>query len=267
MSKKICIDPGHGGSDPGAVNGKRRESDDNLRLALLLRDKLKAQGIKVVMTREHDNYIDINSRCRVANNNGCDYYLSIHRNSGAPDACGAECWIHSQSSDRVQNFGDKILKSVVFSTGLRSRGVKKGAPAGKSYRDFGVNRLTSMPSCLVEAGFITNSHDNELFDERIDSCADSLTKSLCEIVGVIYNPPIKSAAHELKPGDIVYVTGCGNGSCNGLGKKSLEYRNKKMRIVKIVKGGIYKYACSQILDKDSSAVTAWFNENQMRREE
>lgn len=267
MSKKICIDPGHGGSDPGAVNGKRREADDNLRLALLLRDKLKAQGIKVVMTRERDNYIDINSRCRAANIENCDYYICVHRNSGAPDAYGAECWIHSQSSDRVKRFGNMILNTVELSTGMSSRGVKLGAPAGKGYRDFGVNRLTSMPSCLVEVGFISNSNDNKLFDKRIEVCAESLARSLCEIVGVTYKKPIKPNAPKYKPEDIVYVTGQGNGSSSGLGRKSREYKNQKMRIVKIAKAGKYKYACSQVLDKNSTAVTAWFNESQLRRGE
>lgn len=266
MKKKIYIDPGHGGSDPGAVNGNRHEADDNLRLSLLLRDKLRAQGIKAVMARESDCYVDLSSRCREANIENCDYYFSIHRNSGTPEAHGVECWIHSQSSDRVKEFGGKILKAVELSTGMRSRGVKLGTPAAKSYRDFGVNRLTNMPSCLVEVGFITNSNDNKLFDKNVDICAERLTQSLCEIVGVQYKPPKKPQPQKLKPEDVVYVTGVGNGSSSGLGRKSREFKNQKMRIVKIAKTGKYKYACSQVFNVGSKVVTAWFSENQIKKE-
>lgn len=52
---KICLDPGHGGTDPGALLGKRYEKDDVLRLALAVKPLLEAQGLGVVMTRTDDN--------------------------------------------------------------------------------------------------------------------------------------------------------------------------------------------------------------------
>lgn len=265
MSKKIYIDAGHGGSDPGAVNGRRHEAEDNLRLALLLREKLKSQGIKVYMARSDDRFKDIDSRCHEANIADCDYYLSIHRNSGTPEAHGVECWIHSQPSDRVKSYGEKILNALELSTGMRSRGVKLGTPAAKSYRDFGVNRLTKMPSCLVEVGFVTNSDDNKLFDKNIDYCAERLSQSLCEVLGVRYKANAKDKPNVFVPGDIVYVTGAGNGASSGLGRKSREYKNQKMRVVKVSKTGKYKYACSLLLDPSSSVVTAWFSAGQLKR--
>ena len=52
----VCLDAGHGGEDCGATYGDRLEKDDNLRLTLLVRDKLEANGIKVYLTREDDTY-------------------------------------------------------------------------------------------------------------------------------------------------------------------------------------------------------------------
>lgn len=267
--KKICIDPGHGGSDPGAVNGKRRESNDNLSLALLVKNKLKAQGVSVLMTRESDTYIDLNVRCREANNAKCDFYLSLHRNSGTPSANGAECWIHSQSVERVRRYGKLLNDAVVNSASFYNRGVKLGTPSGKSYKDFGVNRLTDMPSALLEIGFISNDGDNKLFDDNKNRLADSLVKALCEIVDVKYKEPNAPAPkpeppkYEFSPEDIVIVNGIGTAGSSGDGKKSREYKNQKMRVVKISETGSNRFACSIILNKGDKAVTAWFSQSQL----
>lgn len=279
--KKIYLDPGHGGSDPGAVSGKRRESDDTLRLALLVKKKLKEQGISVVMARESDTYVGLNVRCRDANNAKCDYYLSIHRNSGSPSSNGAECWIHSEPSERVRRFGKLLNDAVVNSASFYNRGVKLGTPAAKGYKDFGINRLTKMPSALLEIGFITNDGDNALFDKNSDNIASALTKALCEIVGVPYNgantpeaspkpeppkpvtPSDNSPKHEISPEDTVIVNGIGTSSSSGGGKKSREFKNQKMRVVKISETGSNKFACSIILNKGDKGVTAWFSQSQL----
>ena len=75
---KICLDPGHGGSDSGATKGSRKEKDDVLKLCLAVKPLVEAQGIGVVLTRTGDTEPTINTRCKTANDQKCDYFLSVH---------------------------------------------------------------------------------------------------------------------------------------------------------------------------------------------
>lgn len=186
MSKKVCLDCGHGGSDPGAVKGSRTEKEDVLRLGLKVRDLLTAAGINVVLTRTADESVSINDRCKIANAAKCDYFLSIHRNAATPDAAGNEIWVHSQAVAHVVDKAQKILNAVCAVAG-KNRGVKKGA-AG-NYTDYGVNRDTDMPSALLELGFITSDTDNKSFDTHFDAYAKAIAKGVCAVLGVDYKDP------------------------------------------------------------------------------
>ena len=186
MSKKVCLDCGHGGSDPGAVKGSRTEKEDVLRLGLKVRDLLTAAGINVVLTRTADESVSINDRCKIANAAKCDYFLSIHRNAATPDAVGNEIWVHSQAVAHVVDKAQKILNAVCAVAG-KNRGVKKGA-AG-NYTDYGVNRDTDMPSALLELGFITSDTDNKYFDTHFDAYAKAIAKGVCAALGVDYKDP------------------------------------------------------------------------------
>ncbi len=90
--KCICIDAGHGGSDPGACGLQSREKDIVLKLALKV-GKLIEQAypeIKVVYTRKTDVLIDLSQRGQIANNHHADLFISIHINSNelrSPHAC------------------------------------------------------------------------------------------------------------------------------------------------------------------------------------
>lgn len=191
MSKKVCLDCGHGGSDPGAVNGARTEKADVLRVGLKVRDLLTAQGINVVLTRTADKDVSINERCKIANGAKCDYFLSIHRNAASPDAVGNEIWVHSQAVAHVVDKAQKILTAVCAVAG-KNRGVKKGA-AG-NYTDYGVNRDTDMPSALLELGFITSAADNKTFDANFDAYAKAVAKGICAALGVDYKEPQSAPA-------------------------------------------------------------------------
>ena len=104
--KKVCIDPGHGGTDSGAVgqNGTR-EKDIVLQISLKVREALQRNGIDVVMTREKDivsGKLVIADRCRIANNAGVDYLVSIHANADSDrddkTGFGTETWAYSTTS-------------------------------------------------------------------------------------------------------------------------------------------------------------------------
>lgn len=180
MSKKIYIDAGHGGVQPGACNGKRRESDDVLRMALKVQEYLKGQDCEVRMSRTTDIDVDIDARCADANKWGADYFLSIHRNSASASATGNEIWVYSKATSTTEAKAKVILDNVCKADGLKKRGVYKGAV---SYSDYGVNKYTNMHSALIELGFISNSSDNKVYDEKLDAVALALAKSLLSVVG------------------------------------------------------------------------------------
>ena len=180
MAKIICIDPGHGGVQPGAVNGSRKEKDDVLKMALAVQKLLVKQGIKVVMTRTTDKDVEIMDRCAIANNADADYFISIHRNSGG--GTGHEAWVLSSATSATTAKAKTIVDNICKVDG-KNRGVKKGAV---SYSDFGVNKYSNMPSCLLELGFIDSSADNTSFDKHFDAFALAIAKGLCAAVGVTY---------------------------------------------------------------------------------
>lgn len=187
MAKKIYIDAGHGGVQPGAVNGKRKESDDVLRLALKVQELLKGQDCAVRMSRTKDIDVDIDDRCADANKWGADYFLSIHRNAASASATGNEIWIYSKANEYTEAKARNILNAVCKADGLKNRGVKKGAP---SYTDYGVNRNTNMHSALIELGFISNASDNKVYDAKLDAIALALAKSLLSVVGSAWKDPV-----------------------------------------------------------------------------
>lgn len=83
MANRIVIDPGHGGSDPGATFNGRQEKDDALALAMAVGELLSNAGYDVVYTRTTDVYNTPFEKATIANNAGGDLFVSFHRNSSA----------------------------------------------------------------------------------------------------------------------------------------------------------------------------------------
>ncbi len=183
----VCIDPGHGGTEAGALsNGKnRKEKDDNLKLSLKVKEKLEEKNVEVIMTRNSDTTVTLKNRCVIANDSDAQLFVSIHRNS-SPDGTGIEVWIKDSPTDTERELADGILSSLAECTGLKNRGVKCGYrnTSGKNYY---VNANTKMPSCLVEAGFITNENDNNNFDEKTDEYAESIANAVFKNLEKIKN--------------------------------------------------------------------------------
>ena len=195
--KKIYIDAGHGGNSVGAAYKGRREQDDCLRLALAVGRLVAAQGIEVKYSRTADVNPDLAVRCKEANAWGADYFVSIHRNAFKPEqARGAEAWIFSGCTVGGQTYGKarEIVNGVCAATGFANRGVKRGAP---SYADYAVNRDTRMDSCLLECGFLDNTGDNRIFDEKFDALALAVAGGLCKAVGAAYKTPASTDGGDL----------------------------------------------------------------------
>jgi len=169
-TRTIVLDPGHGGSDPGAVMGTRRESDDNLRLALAVQRLLQAQGQRVIMTRSTNVNVSLAERSAISNRNNADIFVSFHRNSAGPTANGVENFVFTTApTGTVQNAFD-VLDEIINAGVQRNRGVRRG--------NFAVIRNTNAPSMLLEMGFITNTRDNQLFDQNFDAYAAAIARGI-----------------------------------------------------------------------------------------
>jgi N-acetylmuramoyl-L-alanine amidase len=150
---KIFIDPGHGGSDPGASGNGLQEKNITLSITTRIRDILlnEYQNVSVKMSRTSDETVSLQQRTDMANSWGADFYLSVHINSGG--GTGYEDYIHSPLSDssRTANLRQIIHAEVIKLNNLTDRGMKKA--------DYHVLRESTMDAVLTENGFIDTASD------------------------------------------------------------------------------------------------------------
>lgn len=158
--KRILVDPGHGGSDSGAIGpGGGRETDVNLGVSLKLREQLEAMGAEVRMTRTTDSNVafpgapqrkELEARVAQANAWPAQLYVSVHSNSATnPNAFGTETYHSRNASQTSKELAKNVHEEMVAATGFRDRGVRESG--------FYVITHTTMPAILVETGFISNA--------------------------------------------------------------------------------------------------------------
>ncbi len=201
--KKVVLDAGHGGSDPGNIGSRAREKDINLAVTLLVGKYIKENmpDVEVIYTRDDDSFPTLKQRPNIANVNKADLFISIHSNS-APNktAYGTETFVmgtkHFEANfdivkrensvilleenyeeeyegfdpsspesymlfnltqkafiDNSISLADQIETQFRDRVGRKSRGVKQGP--------FYVLWTPSMPSVLVELGFLSNSEEEK----------------------------------------------------------------------------------------------------------
>lgn len=161
--KVICIDPGHGGTDVGAIgrigNKEIYEKNITLSIALPLRDLLTSAGAKVVMTRSTDKDVygpwadadpELQARCDVANEAHANAFISIHIDSFSNGSVDGTTAYYNAKSSRDLLLAQMMHQATMNTLAIPDRGVKSN--------DFYVNVNTTMPSVLMEMGFITNPH-------------------------------------------------------------------------------------------------------------
>ena len=178
----ICLDAGHGGDDPGAVNGERQEKDDNLAMVLAVRDALVAEGhenLEVILTREGDTTLELEERADFANDHNATLFVSVHRNSGGGQ--GVETWVsaegHRHELQLAASIQDKLDKVGI----AKDRGVKSGT-ASNPHASYYVVGHTEMPACLVELGFMDSDTDNALLDEHFQDYAQAIADGILHMV-------------------------------------------------------------------------------------
>jgi N-acetylmuramoyl-L-alanine amidase len=193
----IVIDPGHGGRDPGA-RGQRgtEEKDITLKVALKLRDLLRRQpGIRVLMTRERDEFVELEDRAKFANGQEADLFVSIHVNSHPQRSVkGIEIYHFGEAKDqRALEVAARENGTPLSSTGvgweylvadlLTAKKIEASLELAWTAKEamvtnlnghyalvdhgvktapFYVLRFTSMPSILAEIAYISNSAEEEL---------------------------------------------------------------------------------------------------------
>ncbi|HXI09368.1 MAG TPA: N-acetylmuramoyl-L-alanine amidase, partial [Thermodesulfobacteriota bacterium] len=215
--RKIVIDPGHGGKDPGAIGrGGLKEKDVTLKLSKKLRDKLRPSVQKVVMTRETDVFIPLEERTAIANSQDADLFVSIHINASQRRAAsGVETYTLNISNDEearrlaarenatsrrsvsdlefILNDLIKTAKtndSVRLATSVQAR-VATNLKRKFNTRSNGVKGApfyvlvgTKMPSILVEVSYISNPQEEKLLrdDRYLDEVIEGISKGLMEYI-------------------------------------------------------------------------------------
>ena len=190
----VMIDPGHGGKDPGAVFGKEYEKDINLRMAKILGELLKQEGLKVLYTRRKDVFIPLEERTAMANAQKADLFISIHVNAHknkrvngfelytlnlakTKDAVRVAARENSVSVKKISDLqviltdlmlNSKIRESKELAENVHAKTINYAQRFYKDLNDHGVREApfyvlmgAKMPAILVELGYLTNYKDRK----------------------------------------------------------------------------------------------------------
>lgn len=177
--KVIVLDPGHGGSDPGAIgpNGVR-EKDVTLKVSRKVADLLRQSGAKVVMTRQGDRDVyglnaadrnELQARVDIGRQHRADLFLSIHANSFTkPTAHGTATYYYAKTP-RDGILAEALQKGMVEAGGLYDRGTLEA--------NFYVVKRSAMPAALLEMAFISNPEEERLLDS--EAFEQKLARGIC----------------------------------------------------------------------------------------
>lgn len=177
MTKLIVLDPGHGGSDPGAIGNGLVEKNITLDLARRVQKKL-AGVADVVLTRNSDAFISLADRADRANKVNADLFVALHVNSGG--GTGFESFIYTAAGAEAVEMQSAIHREAAdYYSGFvfPDRGKKKA--------NFAVLRLTKMPAVLLENLFIDNKKDAEKLKDPVflDGAAEAISKGIIKATG------------------------------------------------------------------------------------
>jgi len=176
-STTIVIDPGHGGTDPGAIYFGAKEKDLNLAMGLKLGQALEQAGYQVIYTHSDDNYVSLTNRSLIANNANPALFVSIHCNASTNKALRGTTTYYTVSDNANLNnerlkLATAVQSAMVANLGIGDKGVRT--------ERFLVTRETTMPSILVETGFMSNSQDYSILsnDEKQWVIASSIAQGI-----------------------------------------------------------------------------------------
>ncbi|GAB2910094.1 N-acetylmuramoyl-L-alanine amidase [Rhodococcus aerolatus] len=175
--KRIVIDPGHGGDDPGVVvmseGGVVRESELAWDLAARLEGRLSATGVEVYVSRpRHDGRSDLD-RAAFANELGADLVISLHADAAPSAAASGVATFHFGTDTGATSAAGELLAGYIQREIVARTGLADCRSHGRSWE---LLRRTRMPAVHVELGYLTNDRDRALLGDPAgrDVIADAL---------------------------------------------------------------------------------------------
>lgn len=163
--KVIVVDPGHGGSDTGAIGPNRvQEKEVTLNIAKELKHLLSSSGATVIMTRNSDKDVnhpeasdaeELQARVDIANGTDADIFVSIHADAYAGYAGGTTTYFYYGSDDQLAR---SVQQGMVDQLKLTDRGAQPN--------DYYLLQHTRMPAVLTEVAYISNPKEEKLLNNR-----------------------------------------------------------------------------------------------------
>jgi len=177
-SGSVVIDAGHGGKDPGATSCLGfHEKTVNIAVAGKVASLLKQTGVRVLMTRSNDTFIELEDRAAISNRYNADLFVSIHADSSPSSSTrGFTMYVARSASWSSRRAASAIAKSMAR-TGLSSRGTQKA--------DFRVLVRTKGPAVLVELGYLSNSSEARLLKDSSfqNRLAEAIASGISDFLG------------------------------------------------------------------------------------
>lgn len=304
--KTIVIDAGHGGKDPGCHGAYSNEKHVCLDMALMLGQFIneKYPDIDVVYTRKTDVFVELDERASIANRNNADLFICIHANAASASAYGTETYVlglhRTEAQERVAerenatihyeenaeekykdfdlspdaiiarqlqlsvyldqsiNFAEK-LQTEFKTIGRHDRGVKQAG--------FLVLYKTTMPSVLIETGFLTNPTEEKFLSDSLTqqkmatAMFDAFKKYKNELEGIEEQvidetpkekDPVKNKTVEAveKKDDIVFRVQIETSS-NKVSLTDSKFRGEN--VYEYYQGGLYKYTVGKHINDFNAA--------------
>ncbi|QVY60917.1 N-acetylmuramoyl-L-alanine amidase family protein [Cytobacillus gottheilii] len=196
---KIFIDPGHGGTDPGAVGNGIQEKNITLQISTRIRDMLinEYNNVEVRMSRTGDSTLSLAQRTNAANSWGANFLLSVHINAGG--GTGYEDFIYPGVGAPTTTYQNAIHEEIMKQVDFRDR--------GKKTANFHMLRESRMPALLTENGFIDNATDASKLKQA--AYIARIARGHVNGIARAFNLPKKSGGgatyHTVVAGDTVYA--------------------------------------------------------------
>ena len=172
VKNKVVLDPGHGGTDYGAIRDGINEKDITLDITQRVASILKSKGYKYAMTRTDDVYLGLQERCDFTETENPEIFVSIHVNSAvATEPSGIEThYYHEPSKELAEVIQSHLIKNI----DSKDRGVLKSK--------FYVINHTEVPAVLVEIGFLSNPDERAeiITEKRKDATAKAIANGIIE---------------------------------------------------------------------------------------
>lgn len=169
----VVIDPGHGGKDSGAPGFGLLEKDVVLPIGKRVAAILEQNGVQAVLTRDADFFVELQGRVDIAERANATLFVSIHANAvdKRPDVNGLELYYYDSGYGLAESVRNAILQDI---STIKDRGTRKAR--------FYVLRKSSMPSILVETGYMTGREDNPRLGspEYQNRMADAIARGILQ---------------------------------------------------------------------------------------